>query len=48
MGSLVKKGVTGTHEFRTAIAKGAFNKKKARSSSKFDFNLRQKPENFYI
>lgn len=48
VGSLVTRGATRAHEFRTAIAKAAFNKKKTLSASKFDFNLRQKPENFYI
>jgi len=47
VGSLATRGATRTHEFRTAIAKAAFNKKKARSYSTFDFNLRKKPENLY-
>jgi len=46
--SLVTKGATRMHEFRAARAKAALNRKKTRSSSKFDLNLRQKLENFYI
>lgn len=34
--------------FRTAMAKAAFNKKKAHSTSKLDLNVRKKQVKFYI